>query len=118
MDRLEQYRTIAQQVLHEHAQLSRQIRAEHPDDPNCPAEAIAVCDPQTDNYLLITAGWSQHQRIHSILAHLRIVGEHIHIEWSGVEDLIEELIERGIPQSVFMPALNHPDSQRLLVANT
>lgn len=111
MDRLEQYRTTIQKVLHEHAQLSRRIRAEHPDDPNCPAEAIAVCDPNIDNYLLITAGWSQNQRIHSILVHLRIIDEHIYIEWNGVEELIEELSDRGIPKSAFMPPLHHPDFQ-------
>ena len=104
MDRLEQYRTILEKVLHEHAQLSESIRAEYPDDPESPAEAIAVCDPKTDNYLLITAGWTPSQRIHSILAHFRIINEHIYIEWSGIEDLIEDLIEQGIPQSAFLPA--------------
>jgi hypothetical protein len=104
MDRLEQYRTTITQVLHDHAALSRRIRAEHPDDPDTPAEAIAVCDTQTDNYLLITIGWHTHQRIHSILAHLRILDEHIYVEWCGIEDLIEDLIDQGIPQATFRPA--------------
>ncbi|MGF1522871.1 MAG: element excision factor XisI family protein [Leptolyngbyaceae cyanobacterium] len=102
MDRLEQYRTILEKVLYEHAQLSQRVRTEHPDDPEGPAEAIAACDPKTDNYLLITAGWAPNQRIHSILAHFRIIDEHICIEWSGIEDLIEDLIEQGIPQSAFL----------------
>ena len=50
MDRLDQYRTIIQQVLHEYPQLSRQIRAEHPDDPNCPAEAIAYNSNNLDKF--------------------------------------------------------------------
>ena len=104
MDRLEQYRTTLQKVLHEHAQLSKCVRAEYPDDPESPAEAIAVCDPNTDNYLLITVGWTPSQGIHSILAHFRIIDEHIQIEWSGVEYLIEDLIEQGIPESAFLPA--------------
>jgi len=104
MDRLEQYRTTLEKVLHEHAQLSQRVRAQYPDDPESPAEAIAVCDPKTDNYLLITAGWTSSQRIHSILAHFRIIDEQIQIEWSGVEDLIEDLIDQGIPQSAFLPA--------------
>jgi len=104
MDRLEQYRMTLEKVLHEHAQLSQCVRTEHPDDPESPAEAIAVCDPKTDNYLLITAGWTPSQRIHSILAHFRIINEHIYIEWSGIEDLIEDLIDQGIPQSAFLPA--------------
>lgn len=69
---------------------------------------IAVCDPKTDNYLLITAGWTPSQRIHSILAHFRIIDEQIQVEWSGVEDLIEELIEQGIPQSAFLPTQPQP----------
>ncbi|NJK28542.1 MAG: hypothetical protein HC925_08975 [Coleofasciculaceae cyanobacterium SM2_3_26] len=116
MNRLEHYRTIIQQVLHEHTQLSQRIRAEQPEDPNAPVEAIAVCDPQTDNYLLITDGWKQHQRIHSILAHFRIVDECIYIQWNGVEDLIEGLIEQGISESALMPALNHSELPIPLIA--
>ena len=108
MDRLEQYRPILVKVLHEHAQLSQQIRAEHPNDPECPAEAIAVCDPKTDNYLLITIGWTPNRRIHSILAHFRIIDEHIYIEWNGIEDLIEDLVEQGIPQDAFLLAQPQP----------
>ena len=108
MDRLEQYRATLEKVLYEHAQLSQRVRAEHPDDLENPAEAIAVCDPKTDNYLLITAGWTPDQRIHSILAHFRIINEHIYVEWSGIEDLIEDLIEQGIPQSAFLPAQPQP----------
>ncbi|NER01145.1 MAG: hypothetical protein F6K30_31385 [Cyanothece sp. SIO2G6] len=104
MDRLAQYRITLEKVLHEHAQLSQRVRAEHPDDPEKPVEAIAVCDPKTDNYLLVTAGWTPSQRVHSILAHFRIIDKHIYVEWSGIEELIEELIEQGIPKSVFLPA--------------
>jgi hypothetical protein len=104
MDRLEQYRLTLEKVLHEHAQLSQRVRNEHLDDPENPVEAIAVCDPKTDNYLLVTAGWTPNQRIHSILAHFRIINGQIYIEWSGIEDLIEELIAQGIPQSAFVSA--------------
>ncbi|NEO85713.1 MAG: hypothetical protein F6J87_15895 [Spirulina sp. SIO3F2] len=113
MERLEQYRTAIAQVLHEHAQLSRRIRAEHPNDPDTPAEAIAICDPQTDNYLLITIGWQTHHRIHSILAHLRILDEHIYVEWSGIEDLIEDLIDQGIPKTAFRPVQTATMTQNL-----
>ena len=108
MDRLEQYRTTLEKVLHQHAQLSQRVRAEHPDDPENPAEAIAVCNTKTDNYLLITTGWTPNQRIHSILAHFRIINEQIYIEWSGIEDLIEDLVEQGIPKSAFLPAQPQP----------
>lgn len=104
MDRLGQYRITLEKVLREHAQLSQRVQAEHPEDPESPVEAIAVCDLKTDNYLLITAGWTPKQHIHSILAHFRIVDEQIYVEWSGVEDLIEDLIEQGIPESAFLPA--------------
>jgi hypothetical protein len=73
MDRLEQYCITLEKVLHDHAQLSQQVRNEHPNDPESPAEAIAVCDPKTDNYLLITTGWTPNQRIHSILAHFLLL---------------------------------------------
>ncbi|NET10065.1 MAG: hypothetical protein F6K16_36275 [Symploca sp. SIO2B6] len=54
-----------------------------PNGLSSPAEAIAVCDPKTDSYLLITTGWTPSQHIHSIWAHFRIIDEHIIL--SGVE---------------------------------
>lgn len=108
MDRLEQYRETLQKVLHDHAHLSQRVRSEHPNDLDCPVEAIAVCDFKTDNYLLITSGWTSNQRIHSILAHFRIIDQHIYVEWSGIEDLIEDLIDQGIPHSAFLLAQPTP----------
>ncbi|KKJ00757.1 element excision factor XisI family protein [Prochlorothrix hollandica] len=109
MDRLEQYRSTLETVLNEHAQLAAQVRAEHPNAPDTPAETIAICDPKTDNYLLITTGWTSKQRIHSILAHFRIINASICIEWNGIENLIEDLIDRGIPATAFLQATaQHP----------
>lgn len=112
MDQLKQYRTILEQVLHQHAQLSQQVRAAHPDDPDCPAETIPVCDAKTDNYLLVTTGWTPSQRVHSILVHFRIIDEHIYIEWNGIEGLVEDLIDQGISESAFRLAqpqsIQHP----------
>lgn len=104
MDRLTHYRSALETVFHHHAQLAQQVRAHHPNAPDTPAETIAICDPKTDNYLLITTGWTPKERIHSILAHLRIINGQIYIEWSGIEDLIEDLIDQGIPESAFCSA--------------
>ncbi|MBP0016179.1 MAG: XisI protein [Cyanobacteria bacterium SBLK] len=109
MDRLEQYRSIIQKVLNEHAQLSQKVRSDRPDDLDSPAETIVICDEKNDNYLLVTVGWQEYKRIHSILVHLRIVNEKIHVEWNGVEYFAEDLIEQGIPESVFVPAFGDPN---------
>jgi hypothetical protein len=115
MDRLKSYRDIISSVFQEHAQLAQRIRAEKPNDPNCPAETIAICDVQNDNYVLLTVGWQNQAKIHSILAHLRIINEAIRVEWCGVEDLIEDLIEAGIPATVFQSELHsfNSDQSRL-----
>lgn len=109
MDRLEQYRSIIQTVLNEHAQLCQKVRSDRPDDRDRPAETIVICDEKTDNYLLVTVGWQKYKRIHSILVHLRIINEKIHVEWNGVEYFAEDLIEQGIPVSVFVPAFGDPN---------
>ncbi|MEA5470160.1 MULTISPECIES: XisI protein [unclassified Spirulina] len=118
MDRLKQYRNAIQQVLNEHAQLSRKVREDRPSDRDIPAEAIAICDPQTDNYLLVTLGWNEYQRIHSIIVHLRIIDGKIHVEWNGTEDIAEDLMEQGIPESAFVPAFRHPNFRDAIATKT
>jgi 2-succinyl-5-enolpyruvyl-6-hydroxy-3-cyclohexene-1-carboxylate synthase len=32
-----------------------------------------------------------------------------HVEWNGTENIIDELIQEGIPESVFVPAFRNPE---------
>ncbi|MBE9041602.1 XisI protein [Oscillatoriales cyanobacterium LEGE 11467] len=100
MDRLEQYRTEICTVFNQY------LKDLPSKEQN---ETIAICDEKTDNYLLMNVGWNGYQRQHGIFFHLRIIEEKIHIEWNGTEEIVENLIEQGIPESAFIPAFRHPD---------
>jgi hypothetical protein len=67
-------------------------------------ELIAVCDAETGNYLLMNVGWSGRDRIHSVVVHLRAIGEQIRVEWNGTDTLIDDLIESGLREEDFVPA--------------
>ncbi|MDJ1182403.1 element excision factor XisI family protein [Roseofilum casamattae] len=54
MDRLENYRNIIRSVLAQHLEWSRSRDID---------ETIAICDEQTDNYLLMSIGWHGDRRI-------------------------------------------------------
>ncbi|MGD1903980.1 MAG: element excision factor XisI family protein [Geitlerinemataceae cyanobacterium] len=90
------YRTAIAETLREYAQLRRRTSSVH---------TIAICDTATDNYLLVNLGWTDDERIHNIVIHLRIIDRQIHIEWNGTDTLIEDLIDRGIPKSDFISAI-------------
>ncbi|MDJ1174545.1 element excision factor XisI family protein [Roseofilum capinflatum] len=109
MDRLEHYRSIIRTVLAEHLEWSKSRDID---------ETIAICDEETDNYLLMSVGWHGDRRIHGILAHLRIIDGLVHIEQNNVEYFAEDLIEQGIPEEVLVPAFCYPPTQEAIsIAN-
>ncbi|MGD1902862.1 MAG: element excision factor XisI family protein [Geitlerinemataceae cyanobacterium] len=89
MDRLLTLRSAIAATLREYAQLQHRQ----------PIETIALCDPATDNYLLVNVGWQQDRRVHDIVAHLRIVDGKIQVEWNGTDTLIDDLLDRGLSES-------------------
>jgi len=52
----------------------------------------------------MNVGWSGHDRIHSVVVHLRAIGEQIRVEWNGTDTLIDDLIELGLREEDFVPA--------------
>lgn len=103
MDRLLTTRTAIVTTLNEYAQLHRRDRV----------ETVALCDPTTDNYLLLNVGWKHNQRIHDIVVHLRIINNQIQVEWNGTDTLIDDLIDRGIPATDFItPQLEPQPAER------
>ena len=109
MDRLEQYRIAIRTVFAKHLEWSKS---------NDRGETIAICNEETDNYLLMNVGWNGYQRLHSIFFHLRIIDGKIHIEWNGTEDIAEDLMEQGIPESAFVPAFRHPNFRDAIATKT
>lgn len=88
MDKLINYRQAITQVIQKHAQ----YQPSHDQ-----LQTIAICDPETDNYLLIDLGWGQTGRVHAVVIHARIIKGKIWIEIDGTEEgITAELLELGV----------------------
>ncbi|HZS06367.1 MAG TPA: element excision factor XisI family protein [Blastocatellia bacterium] len=89
VEKLNSYRRALQQVIEKHARM--------PAEPS-DSEAIAVCDPASDNYLLLDVGWEADGRVHYVIIHLRLKDGKALIEKDGIEyGVAQDLIEAGIP---------------------
>ena len=91
MDKVARYRQIIQQVLEQQArELSRGNQV----------KIIPVCDPQHDQYLLVSLGWSNNRREHAIVFHAQLHNGQVLIEDDRTEEgLSNELIAGGIQES-------------------
>lgn len=91
MDRLEQYRTIIEQVL---TQRVNDLK-DFPD-----LRDKTVFDRQTDSYLLLRQGWDKSRRIHAIIVHLEIINGKIWVQEDWTEHgVAADLEEAGVPKS-------------------
>ena len=105
MDKLEFYRKIITTIIQKHAQHKPSHGA---------IEALLLCDPITDNYLLLDTGWDRTGRVHAVVCHLRIVEEKIWIESDGTEGGIAlELLELEIPKEDIVLGFIRPNRRHL-----
>lgn len=101
MDTLDCGRDAIEQFLRYQASLSR---------PEDDFQSIAVIDRNGDNYLLMSAGWSDGKRVHGCVVHVDVVGDQFWIEKDGTEEGIAAvLLQAGIPKSQIVPAWRRPD---------
>ncbi|MBI3651117.1 MAG: XisI protein [Acidobacteria bacterium] len=106
MDKLETYRKILIEVINRHANYA----SEQSD-----IESLAICDPSSDNYLLVDVGWEEGNRAHWVVLHLRIRDEKIRIEQDGIEyGIMEDLLDAGVPTEDIIPAFMEPHAQELI----
>jgi hypothetical protein len=60
-------------------------------------EPIPVCDPKSDNCLLIHTGWDNIRRIHAVIFHLRLRDGKVLIEEDGLEQgIAQDLLDVGV----------------------
>ncbi len=91
MDRLEQYRTIIEQVL---TQRVNDLK-DFPD-----LRDKTVFDRRTDSYLLLRQGWDKSRRVHAIIVHLEILNGKIWVQEDWTEHgMAADLEEAGVPKS-------------------
>lgn len=103
MEKLTQYRNIAQQVIDDYARYK----------PSCGnIELSAVSD--RDHYFLVSFGWNGDRRVHSTILHLRIFNGKIWIERDETEEgITQDLLDLGIPQADIVLAFYHPEDRKL-----
>jgi hypothetical protein len=88
MDKVANYRRALRRLVNEYAR----YRPSHGR-----IESIPVCDPKTDNYLLIHSGWDNIRRIHAIVFHLRLRDGKVLIEEDGLEHgVTQDLLDAGV----------------------
>ena len=90
MDKLTQYRTIAQNIINHYSQFKPIVGD---------TERFVSFDCDRDHYQLFTVGWNQHQRIYGCLIHIDIRNEKFWIQYDGIENgVANDLIELGVPK--------------------
>ena len=63
MGRVDEYRRVSKEILQRHAQ----IKYGHGD-----IERMPFWDKEQDSYLLLSVGWDNGRRVHSVVFHLRV----------------------------------------------
>jgi XisI protein len=101
MDRLENYRQAICTVLEPYA---------HIDYANVDVKNRRVFDRETDQYIILSEGWTQQKHLHSCLLHLEIISGKVWIQLDNTEDgIAEELIQAGIPKEDIVLGFHEPE---------
>lgn len=101
MDKLERYRAIIIKLLQEYASIPYSYGD---------LERRFIISEDNNNYLLITLGWQNDQRVHGCLIHLEIINDKVWIHRDGTEDgIANDLVTAGIPKADIVLAFHHPE---------
>lgn len=104
METVSRYRYAITRVLTELAEAS--VR----DD----VEVASLFDSTHDQYLLIDMGWHAVQRIHHIIAHLRIYNGKIWVEVDNTDaQIVQQLLDAGIAKTEIVLAFYSPQKRLL-----
>lgn len=73
------------------------------------SETVRSFDMLHDNYLLLDVGWDGMQRVHQVIAHLRICNGTIWIEADySASDIEQQLRAAGVPSAAIMLTSDAP----------
>lgn len=101
MDRIETYRQIIRETLKPYGNVS------YVNVDGCNQLAF---DSETDQYLVMTTGWSKEGRVHGCLIHVSIQDGKVWIQRDGTEDgIANELVQAGIPKSDIVLGFYEPE---------
>lgn len=101
MDKLERYREIITKILQEYAAIPYSYGN---------LERRLILGKDNNNFVLLTLGWQNDQRVHGCLIHLEIMNEKIWIHRDGIEDgIANELLAAGIPKEEIVLDFHPPE---------
>jgi XisI protein len=101
MDRLETYRQTIRDILKPYGNISY---------ANVDARNQLAFDRETDQYLVVSAGWSKEGRIHGCLIHVSIQEGKVWIQRDGTQDgIANELVQSGIPKEDIVLGFHEPE---------
>lgn len=76
------------------------------------SEVLPLFDLVHDNYLLIDVGWRNIERIHHVIAHLRIHNGKIWVEADNTDaEIVQQLLDTGIAKSEIVLAFYSPQKR-------
>ena len=106
MDRIENYRRILQRVVKRHAQFQ---------PANGDIQTHAVCDRETDEFMVIDSGWNEKgRRIYDVVLHFRLQDGIVHVERDNTDaEIVRELLDSGIAKDDIILAYNALPFQKL-----
>ncbi len=103
--RLEQWRTIVEQVLSEYAAIPYSYSK---------VKKETVFDRTQNRYLILVLGWEGHRYEHGCTVHVEIIGDKVWIQRDGTEDGIAlELENAGIPKKQIVLGFKPPEVRPL-----
>ena len=101
MEKVDKYRRIVINLIEKYASFKSSYTG---------IKDYAVCDRQTDNYILLNIGWhpSGHRQ-HGYPIHIRIKDAKVWVEWDGTDqEIVQQLIDAGIPENDIVLGWNKP----------
>jgi len=104
METVSRYRQAITRVLSDLAEASARDEV----------EIASLFDTAHDQYLLIDMGWHGVQRIHHIIAHLRIHNGKIWVEADNTNaEIVQQLLDAGIAKTEIVLAFYSPQKRPL-----
>lgn len=104
MDRIEQYKSVATNLLRKYADLK---------PVNVDVDRQLIIDDTNGHYQLMSVGWKGSERIHNCVIHLDVIDGKVWVQQDATDiGIADELADSGIPKSDIVLAF-HPLSKRI-----
>ena len=106
MDKLKNYRQFLHKTVKRHAQFQ---------PANGEIKTHAVCDRETDDYMVVDSGWNEKGcRIYDVVLHFRLQNGIVHVERDNTDaEVVRELLDAGIEKDDIILAYNTLPYQKL-----